>query len=136
MMEKYRGGKLADILKTLEEEHDILFKEDFVLEYRELVDELFEKELNSCERVSEFLNQNTLSVCVAPSGPIKKIKKALEETDLKKYFDNNVFSSYEINSWKPIPDIFLYAAEKMGFYPNECLIIEDSIIGIKSALTA
>lgn len=136
MMKKYRGGKLADILQSIEKEYSILLKENFISEYRELVDQLFEKELNPWEGVPEFLNQNTLSVCVASNGPIKKIKKALEITDLNKYFDNNVFSSYQINSWKPDPGIFLYAAEKMGFYPNECLVIEDSMKGIESGISA
>ena len=136
MMEKYRGGKLAEILQSIEKEHNIKLKENFVSEYRELVDKLFEKELNPCEGVSEFLNENTLPVCVASSGPIKKINNALKTTDLKKYFDNNIFSSYEINSWKPDPDIFLYAAEKMGMNPDECLVIEDSMKGIESGLAA
>ena len=48
MMEKYRGGKLADILQSIEQEHNITLKENFVSEYRELVDELFEKDLNPC----------------------------------------------------------------------------------------
>ena len=136
MMEKYRGGKLAEILQSIEKEHNIKLKENFVSEYRELVDKLFEKELNPCEGVSEFLNENTLPVCVASSGPIKKINNALKTTDLKKYFDNNIFSSYEINSWKPDPDIFLYAAEKMEKNPDECLVIEDSKNGIESGLAA
>ncbi|WP_422860220.1 HAD-IA family hydrolase [Flagellimonas sp. S174] len=136
MMEKYRGGKLADILRSIEKEYNVVLKQDFVSEYRELVDQLFEKELNPCEGVPEFLNQNTLSKCVASSGPIQKINKALEITDLKKYFGDNVFSSYEINSWKPDPEIFLHAAEKMGFYPDECLVIEDSMKGIESGLAA
>ena len=136
MMEKYIGGKLADILQSIEQEHNITLKENFVSEYRELVDELFEKNLNPCEGVSEFLNQNTIPVCVASSGPVKKINKALEITDLKKYFKNAIFSSYEINSWKPEPDIFLFAAKKMGVHPHECLVIEDSMKGIESALKA
>ena len=136
MMEKYRGGKLAEILQSIEKEHNILLKESFVSEYRELVNELFENELNPCEGVLKFLSQNTLSICVASSGPTKKINKALEITGLKKYFGDNIFSSYEINSWKPDPDIFLYAAKRMGMDPDECLIIEDSLKGIESGLAA
>ncbi|OJJ14238.1 haloacid dehalogenase [marine bacterium AO1-C] len=136
MMEKYRGGKLAHILKSIEETHGILLKDDFVSAYRKLVDELFEKELNPCKGVTEFLALNTLPVCVASSGPVQKINKALEITDLKQYFDNNVFSSYEINSWKPDPDVFLYATQKMGFHPDECLVIEDSLKGIEAGLAA
>ena len=110
MIERYRGGKLADILQSIEKEYNIDLKENFVSDYRELVDELFEKGLNPFEGVSEFLNQNTLPVCVASSGPIRKINKALEITDLKKYFYNNIYSSYDINSWKPDPEIFFHAA--------------------------
>lgn len=136
MMEKYRGGKLADILQTIESEYDIKLKENFILEYRVLVEELFEKELKPCKGVPEFLNQNTLSVCVASSGPITKINKALSITGLMKYFGRHIFSSYEINSWKPKPDLFLYAAKEMGFLTSECMIVEDSLLGIEAGLVA
>jgi len=136
LIEKYRGGKLADTLKSIEEEHNVLLKENFVSEYRELVGELFEKELNPCKGVPEFLDQNTLSVCVASNAPLKKIKNVLEITNLKKYFGNNLFSAYEINSWKPEPNLFLHAAKKMGFQTTECFVIEDSIKGVKAGLAA
>lgn len=135
MMKKYRGGKLADILKSIEQEHHILLKDNFVTEYRAIVEQLFEKELTPCKGVIEFLEQNTLAICVASSGPRQKIEKALLTTDLKKYF-NNIFSSYDIKSWKPDPEIFLHAASTMGFSTNECLVIEDSIKGIEAGLAA
>ena len=37
---------------------------------------------------------------------------------------------------KPSPEIFLYAAKKMGFEPNECVVIEDSVTGVKAAVNA
>ena len=83
LMAKYRGEKLANILHSIEEEHNIVLEEHFVAEYRALVNTLFEKELNPCDGVIEFLNQNTIRSCVASSGPTKKINKALEITDLK-----------------------------------------------------
>ncbi len=136
MMKKFRGGKLSEILDSLEKEHQITFQENFVTEYRELVEQLFEKDLVPFKGVIEFLEQNILPVCVASSGPIKKIKTSLEVTGLTKYFGNNIFSSYEINSWKPEPDLFLHAAKTMGFQPSECLVIEDSRLGIQSGLAA
>ena len=135
MMKKYRGGKLADILKSIELEHAILLSDDFETAYRNLVEQLFEMELTTCKGVVEFLEQNTLATCVASNAPLKKIEKALSITDLKKYF-NTIFSAYEINSWKPNPEIFLHAASVMGFSPNECLVIEDSPKGIEAGLAA
>jgi len=57
----------------------------------------------------------------------------LEITGLLPFFESNIFSCYAIQKWKPEPDIFLWAAETMGFKPNECLVIEDSISGIRAA---
>jgi beta-phosphoglucomutase-like phosphatase (HAD superfamily) len=54
-------------------------------------------------------------------------------TNLLDKFEGRIFSSYDINSWKPEPGIFLYAAEKMGFKPGECVVVEDSISGVIAA---
>lgn len=136
LMEKYRGGKLANTLQSIEQEHDISLKENFEVSYRAFVEQLFKKELTACKGVPEFLSQNILSVGVASNAPTKKINTALEITDLKKYFHTNIFSAYDINSWKPDPELFLYAAKKMGVLPSECLVIEDSIKGVNAGLAA
>ena len=136
LMEKYHGGKLEDILMSIEQEHSIVLKEDFEEEYRIVVDYLFKRALTPCEGVTEFLAQNTIPVCVASSGPISKINNSLSITSLNKYFKDNIFSSYDIDSWKPEPDIFLHAAKMMGFSPKECLVIEDSMKGIQAGIAA
>ncbi|NJM22904.1 MAG: HAD-IA family hydrolase [Nostocaceae cyanobacterium CSU_2_110] len=43
---------------------------------------------------------------------------------------------YDISSWKPEPGLFLYAASKMGFSPEHCVVIEDSDVGIQAARLA
>jgi len=60
----------------------------------------------------------------------------LSITGLAQYFDENLFSSYEIGSWKPEPDIFLHAAKSMNVSPSNCLVVEDSAAGIDAALSA
>ena len=37
---------------------------------------------------------------------------------------------------KPAPDIFLYAAEKMGVGPDRCAVVEDSVSGVTAGLAA
>ncbi len=136
MMDRFRGGKLATILKTIESEHEIKLNEDFVSSYRSLVDELFEKELKACEGVNVALTEISLPKCVASSGPIEKINLALSITGLSSYFRGNIFSSYVVGSWKPDPGIFLHAAKAMGFRPDECAVVEDSPVGISAAIAA
>lgn len=136
MMEKFRGGKLATILESLEQQHKIEFTEDFVGSYRTLVGSLFDEQLQPCEGVAQMLAEISLPKCVASSGPLNKINKALTITGLHGYFEGNVFSSYEVGSWKPDPGIFLHAAQEMGFQPNECAVVEDSPVGISAAISA
>ena len=71
--------------------------------------------------------------CVASSGPVEKIRYNLELTGLLPYFENRIFSCYTINKWKPNPAVFLWAADIMKFKPKDCVIIEDSMTGVKAA---
>ncbi len=136
MMDRFRGCQLASILKSLEEQHRINLAEDFVPSYRSLVDTLFEKRLQPCEGVAEMLSSLAFPKCVASSGPPAKIRKALNLTGLACHFNDNIFSSYEIGSWKPEPGIFLHAAKEMGYSPAHCVVVEDSLVGVIAAQRA
>ena len=136
MVKRFRGRKLTQILQSLEAAHHIRFKDNFVPQYRALVDELFKKELQACDGVKEVLENLSLPMCVASSGPFKKIETALQVTGLRDYFGESIFSSYDINSWKPEPELFLHAAKEMGFAVNECAVVEDSLVGIQAARAA
>lgn len=60
-----------------------------------------------------------LPIRVASSGPREKIHKALSLTGLLKHVGNNIFSSYDIRSWKFDPVIFTHAAKGMGFCASQ-----------------
>jgi len=136
LLHKYRGGKLATILQSIEAEHNIQLGDGFAADYRILVDQLFNKELKACAGVARMLAKLNLAKCVASSGPRQKIHSALSITGLHKFFEGNIYSSYEIDSWKPDPGIFLHAASQMGFSPDQCAVVEDSLLGIAAAQAA
>jgi HAD superfamily hydrolase (TIGR01509 family) len=82
--------------------------------------------------VEDFIENLNIPFCVAPSGPIEKIILILTTTGLTDKFENKIFSNYQINSWKPEPEIFLFAAKEKGFPINECIVIEGSTAGLIS----
>lgn len=102
--------------------------------YRQRSFEKFRNEIKPIEGIKAVLDILNVPFCVASSGPESKIKLNLELTGLLEYFADNIFSCYTIGKWKPDPSIFIWAAKTMGYSPNECLIIEDSIIGVNAAL--
>ncbi|MGC6429503.1 MAG: HAD family hydrolase [Jejuia sp.] len=107
--------------------------ENFEKEYRARTFETFKKEIQPIKGIKEVLQKLPLPFCTASSGPENKIRLNLEVTGLLPFFGNNIFSCYTIQKWKPEPDVFLWAAKTMGFQPKECLVIEDSISGVKAA---
>ena len=50
-------------------------------------------------------------------------------------FDATV-SSEEVARGKPAPDVYLEAARRLGLEPSECVAVEDSHNGIRSAKSA
>ncbi|WP_299555687.1 HAD family hydrolase [Seonamhaeicola sp.] len=107
--------------------------DDFEKEYRANTFETFKKEIQPINGIKEVLDNIKVPFCVASSGPENKIRLNLEVTGLLPYFGDNIFSCYTIKRWKPDPDVFLWAAEEMGFDPKECLVVEDSLSGVKAA---
>ena len=107
--------------------------EDFEKDYRANTFKTFKREVQPIKGIKEVLDNIELPFCVASSGPENKIRLNLEASKLLPYFGDNIFSCYEIKRWKPEPDIFLWAAEEMGFDPKDCLVIEDSLSGVKAA---
>ena len=135
-MSRFQGEKLSLIVKQLESENAVLFDNDFVTTYRRLVDRLFEEQLAPCDGVVQLLQSIQVPVCVASSGPKEKIQKALSCTGLLAFFNGALFSSYDIQSWKPDPDIFIHASREMGVNVSQCWVVDDSPLGIAAAILA
>src|SRR5207253_1513189 len=78
----------------------------------------------------------TLPPCVASSGTHERMRYTLGLTGLYDRFAGRIFSSSEVARGKPAPDIFLYAAERMGVDPAACAVVEDSRYGVEAARAA
>ena len=75
--------------------------------------------------------------CVASNGQRNSVLESLEITGLNAYFpEEDVFTYEQVKYAKPAPDLFLFAAERMGVKAEGCLVIEDSPTGVKAAKAA
>ncbi len=85
--------------------------------------------------VLKSLSQNNIPFCVASNGDHEKIAHSLSVTELDVFFKHR-FSSEDVLKGKPDPDLFLFAANQMGFSPQDCIVIEDSDSGVRAAQAA
>ncbi|MBQ4261771.1 MAG: HAD family phosphatase [Ruminococcus sp.] len=87
------------------------------------------------EKLLSYLKQKGIAVALATATPKDRAEEYLRRVGLLQYFDE-VVSARMVKNGKPAPDIYLFAAEKLGLKPEECMALEDSQNGIRSANTA
>jgi HAD superfamily hydrolase (TIGR01509 family) len=133
---EFSGKSFQGIVSYIDERIKGNVPENFETRFREKTFAVFKSELQPIAGIHKILNGLSIPFCVASSGPLKKIVLNLTKVNLiDKFPQDNIFSSFEIGSWKPDPKIYLFAAEKMGFEPWECAVIEDSVYGVTAAVT-
>jgi HAD superfamily hydrolase (TIGR01509 family) len=130
----FKGNSLEKCMINISELIEIEMPSNFENEYRSRSFEKFKNEIQPVEGILDVVKNLKIPFCVASSGPKQKIELNLELTGLLPYFKEKIFSCYTIEKWKPDPAVFLWAAETMGFKPNECIVIEDSPIGVNAAI--
>jgi HAD superfamily hydrolase (TIGR01509 family) len=99
--------------------------------------ELFERELTAIAGLETVLPRLVIAKCVASSSLPDDIVWKLRRTDLLRWFPTTaIFSTALVARGKPAPDIFLYAAKKMGTSPGRSIAVEDSAPGVAAAKAA
>ncbi|MGA8960526.1 MAG: HAD-IA family hydrolase, partial [Pseudolabrys sp.] len=74
--------------------------------------------------------------CVASSSTRERLQLSLEVTGLAELFGDRVFSAEQVEQGKPAPDLYLFAARSVGARPADCIVIEDSTLGMRAAVAA
>ena len=110
--------------------------EDFHVRYHEATFAAFQQELELVPGVAAALDAISNPSCVASSGSHEKLRMTLGHTGLLERFEGRIFSADEVEHSKPAPDLFLHAAECMGWAPADCVVVEDSGAGVKAAHAA
>jgi len=137
IMEKYTGKTGTLICSLIEQEYGYHIPEGFLDEVNETTEDIMSRELQPVDGVLETMPKLSVPVCIASGSRPKRLNMCLDVTGLRRWFPNEtVFSSHFVKNGKPAPDLFFYAAEKMGVPAEKCLVIEDSTAGIIGAKSA
>ncbi|MFD7137738.1 HAD family hydrolase [Streptomyces sp. NPDC059894] len=136
----YMGSAMHRIHELVLERTGQRLPADFDDVFHARVFAAFERELVAVDGVAAVLEKlaaNGVPYCVASSGSHERIRVGHRTTGLDRWFDEGrIFSSQDVGRGKPAPDLFLYAAERMGFAPRRCVVVEDSPLGVQAAVAA
>lgn len=133
---RFRGTHMAACVEQLELLRGEPLPASFVVDLRERMATAFAARLQPIAGALDLVRSLTIPFCVASSGPRAKIELSLSLTGLLPYFGDRIFSSYELQAWKPSPDLFMHAARAMDAELARCAVIEDSLPGIHAGLAA
>ncbi|MCG6658888.1 HAD-IA family hydrolase [Halomonas campisalis] len=137
---EFRGARFRNIVAVLESRHGSVDPQRLAeseTRMRANLNRRLETELVPIAGALEALEALADHPCgVVSNGPENKIRTSLEAIGLTGRFDPYLFSGYSANCWKPDPCLYLHAASLMGYDAEECVAIDDALVGVKAALNA
>lgn len=140
----FRGRRLSDCAQIIGQMLGHPVPDDFIEKLVQATDEAFVGHLKAVEGVEQLLielRNQRIACCVASSGTLAKVRRSLELTGLLQFFTEGelparLFSAEAVGRGKPAPDLFLHAAQIMGYAPSSCVVVEDSRAGVAAGVAA
>ncbi len=137
---RYRGMFLSEIRADVESRLGTPLPRDFLETFEREREEAFRASLQPVPGAASAVREVRAmgyDVCVASQGRLSKTELTLTVCGLRDLFEPDaLFSAHSVARGKPAPDLFLRAAATMGFSPAQCVVVEDTMIGVQAALAA
>jgi HAD superfamily hydrolase (TIGR01509 family) len=134
--EQFLGRTLAECMKIVERFRGSPAPPGSLERYTADRDRVLREQVQAVKGIREVLETLTIPYCIASSGGYDKMRITLGATKLMPLFEGRLFSATEVAQGKPAPDIFLFAAERMGASPARTAVVEDTVNGVLAASAA
>lgn len=138
--ERFTGLASADFYKAIEGDYASLGKGAFPDGFADGLDraakERLDRDLVAVGGIKPLLELYRGPKAVASSTRLSRLNEKLRQTGLYHYFDPHIYSGEQVRNGKPAPDLFLFAAANLRAAPKECLVVEDSVNGIRAGRAA
>ena len=102
--------------------------------YLSYVSEMDEREiLPGVEKIIDYLLENNIPFALGSAS--KNARTILKKINLLEKFDA-IVDGTDVSKAKPDPEVFLIAAEKLNINPEDSIVFEDSVAGVRAAKNA
>lgn len=137
-VERFVGGTIKSVFESARQMGAAL-PDDWVDHfYARMIDTLRDEVtiIPGVRDVLDALDSASVPYCVGSNGPMLKMDTTLKVTGLWDRLEGRIYSAHDVGIAKPEPGLFLHAARDMGFGPEDCVVIEDSVSGVRAAQAA
>lgn len=135
----FMGRSMTSCLQIVETQLGRAVPDDFLAVLEQRAYAVFARDLkpvDGIEVVLDSLDRVAIPYAVASSGSHEKMRTTLGITGLLPRLAGRITSATEVAHGKPAPDVFLLAADRLHTAPADCVVIEDSLLGIEAARAA
>jgi HAD superfamily hydrolase (TIGR01509 family) len=109
---------------------------DFEARYGAALLQCFERDLRPTPGITAILDSLAVPYCVATGSAAERATRSIAIAGLADRVGDRLFTASMVEHGKPAPDLFLLAARRMKVPPTECLVVEDSDLGVQAARAA
>ena len=131
---RFVGKTFAAMIDEVSREFGVSFPADTSAQKDLRLLALYERALKVVPGVADALGAiGHHHYSVGSNSPAERVAAALCITGLAQYFGDRITSFEHVARPKPEPDIFIEAARRAGYRPEDCVVIEDSVTGVTAA---
>ena len=132
----FLGRSYPTVMATIRREFGLDLPPAFEDQYRSRLMAAFETGLQIMPHVRGVIDTLALPYCVATSSSPMRAQRSLQMVGLGDLTGARLFTATMVQNGKPAPDLFLLCADLHGVDPARCLVIEDSLNGVRAARAA
>ena len=132
----FLGRSYPTVMATIRQDFGLDLPPAFEDQYRSRLMAAFEVGLAITPHVAQVLDRLDLPFCVATSSSPMRAQRSLQMVGLGHLTGDRLFTATMVARGKPAPDLFLLCAARHHVDPARCLVIEDSLNGIRAARAA
>lgn len=133
---RFQGLSLPAVSEKLAFEHGMFIEPDRIAKAVEAALSCGIREVPGATELIRDACARDLPICVASSGSVSKMQMTLWQAGLLHFFEDRLFSTSQVKHGKPAPDIFVFAAKCLGVKIADCVVIEDSLAGIRAGVSS
>jgi len=132
----FLGRSYPVVMQQIRRDFGVELPEGFEADYRTRLLAAFDRQLAAMPGIGRVLDRLAVPFCLATSSSPERVRRSLQIVGLDEAFAGRITTASEVAHGKPAPDLFLLSAAKSGVDPHRCLVVEDSLPGLRAARAA
>jgi HAD superfamily hydrolase (TIGR01509 family) len=138
IIHRYAGLTFQAMVAIIAKEKGRTFPKDIFEKQQSELDRRLMRETKPVVGAVDILSKITGPRGVCSNSTNDRLRITLGGAGLIEAFEPHIYSAVEVGDRqpKPAPNVYVYAAQRFGVEPKDCIVIEDTVFGVAAAKAA